>query len=167
MPCNPSWSLCASLRQFGRSRTASTVLRLPSLYCIANPCAGTFLVFVRITASVRSQPYSKYCSVLFLPLCSLHPLNSLHLLSPLHSLHLLMRFNSVLCGKFGDEGLELNMGASKPQGCLGRETKRDTKMIADPIRRHGLRPICRRSVAMVAMVARVPMVQKVESVAHL
>ena len=84
-----------------------------------------------------------------------------------------MRFNSVLCGKFGDEGLELNMGASKPQGCLGRETKRDTKMIADPIRRHGLRPICRRSVAMVAMVARVamdarvPMVQKVESVAHL
>ncbi len=67
----------------------------------------------------------------------------------------------------------MNMGASKPQGCLGRETKRDTKMIADPIRRHGLRPICRRSVAMVAMVARVamdarvPMVQKVESVAHL
>ena len=81
--------------------------------------------------------------------------------------------------------MELNMGASKPQGCLGRETKMDTKMIADPIRRHGLRPICRRSVAMVAMVAmvasvpkvamvarvaivaRVPMVQKVESVAHL
>ena len=67
----------------------------------------------------------------------------------------------------------MNMGASKPQGCLGRETKRDTKMIADPIRRHGLRPICRRSVAMVAMVERftkvamVARVQKVESVAHL
>ena len=62
---------------------------------------------------------------------------------------------------------------------FGREAKRDTKTPADPIRRHGLRPICRRSVAMVAMVARVPkvamvaivarvpMVQKVESVAHL
>ena len=40
-------------------------------------------------------------------------------------------------------------------------------MLAGPIRRHGLRPIRRQSVAMVAMVARVPMVQKVESVAHL
>lgn len=68
---------------------------------------------------------------------------------------------------------------------FGREAKRDTKTLADPIRRHGLHPICRRSVAMVAMVAmvasvpkvamvarvaivaRVPMVQKVESVAHL
>lgn len=69
--------------------------------------------------------------------------------------------------------------ATKP---FGREAKRDTKTPADPIRHHGLRPICRRSVAMVAMVARVPkvamvarvaivarvpMVQKVESVAHL
>lgn len=56
---------------------------------------------------------------------------------------------------------------------FGREAKRDTKTPADPIRRHGLRPICRRSVAMVAMVARVPKVamvarvQKVESMAHL
>ena len=64
-------------------------------------------------------------------------------------------------------------GGIQTTGLFGGEAKRDTKTPADPIRHHGLRPICRRSVAMVAMVARVPMVamvarvQKVESVAHL
>lgn len=67
-------------------------------------------------------------------------------------------------------GLKGVIQATRP---FGREAKRDTKTPADPIHRHGLRPICRRSVAMVAMVARVPKVamvarvQKVESVAHL
>ena len=64
----------------------------------------------------REEP--KFLRLLLCSLHSLHPLNPLHSLCLLHPLHLLMRFNSVLCGKRGDERLGLKGGiqAIRPFG---------------------------------------------------